>query len=548
VNSVINDCLVGKPMKKHLISITVLFLVLSISFVGVSDQKKQSTVDTDILETSAESCLLNSSWPMKCHDTYHTSQSPYNTRNTSTEKWRFYFSGGMDDSPTIDKDGTIYCKGAFDYLDRYLYAINPDGTEKWKYKTGGLILGSSPAIAEDGTIYFGAWDRYLYALYNNGTLKWRFPSYGDIYSSPAIAEDGTVYFGTMLSSCKIYAVYPNGTEKWSYSTENVITSDPAIGNDGTVYIGSQDYYLYALWPNGTLRWRFYTGDYIMGPPSIANDGTIYIASWDDYLYALYTTNGTMKWRQSIGVGAAVNPSIASDGTIYIGYNDLYAIYPNGTRRWTFDLGSQRHIQGSSPAISANGIIYVGVEIGESAGGEIIAINSDGTELWRKRIAEKWVTSSPSIAEDGTIYIGSTYDMSRGYLHAFGTVESNKPPSSPIITGETNGKVGNGYTYTFVSSDPENYPLKYYVEWGDGTNSGWTWEYNSNVKVNLSHIWSEKGTYIVRAKAMDISNNESDWGTLSVTMPYEPPHFQFLKWVLERFPNAFPILRYLFGFR
>ncbi len=462
---------------------------------------------------------MNSAWPMKCYDNYHTGRSPYNTIDTSAEKWRFYMDGWLDDGPTISNEGTIYFGGSYGGLPYYLYAINPDGSEKWKFKTNGLILGSSPAIDENGTIYIGSWDTRLYAINPDGTEKWRFPSGGSIFSSPAIGDDGIIYIGTMSSGNSIVAVNPNGTLKWIYETGNSITSDPAIGDDGTVYIGSQDNYLYALWPNGTLHWRYQTGSSIMGPPSIADDGTIYIASWDDYLYALWP-NGTMKWRHPIGVGAAINPSIASDGTIYIGYNDFYAIYPNGTRRWTFDLGSQRHIQGSSPAISDNGIIYVGVEIGKNAGGEIIAINPNGTERWRKRIADEWVHSSPSIGEDGTVYIGSGDTIASGYLHAFGTVEDNEPPTPPAITGPTNGNSGETYTYTLVSTDPENYPLKYYVDWGDGTNSGWTWEYDSGEEVELSHTWTEQGTYLVKAKAMDISNAESDWGTLSVTMPLD----------------------------
>ena len=40
--------------------------------------------------------------------------------------------------------------------DYYLYAINPDGLLKWKYKTDGEIY-SSPAIGSDGTIYVGSW-------------------------------------------------------------------------------------------------------------------------------------------------------------------------------------------------------------------------------------------------------------------------------------------------------------------------------------------------------------------------------------------------------
>jgi outer membrane protein assembly factor BamB len=44
-----------------------------------------------------------------------------------------------------------------------LYAINPDGTLKWKHKTESSI-GSSSAIAEDGTLYVGCDDGYLYAF------------------------------------------------------------------------------------------------------------------------------------------------------------------------------------------------------------------------------------------------------------------------------------------------------------------------------------------------------------------------------------------------
>jgi hypothetical protein len=64
----------------------------------------------------------------------------------------------------------------------------------------------------------------------------------------------------------------------------------------------------------------------------------------------------------------------------------------------------------------------------------------------------------------------------------------------------------------------------------------------------SHIWTTKGSFTIKVKAKDIYGNESDWGTLPVTMPlsYEPPHFQFLTWLFDRFPNAFPILRHLLG--
>ena len=351
------------------------------------------------------------------------------------------------------------------------------------------------------------------------------------------AEDGTIYFGVMgpgNDKGRVYAVNPDGTEKWYYDTGYWITSDPVIGDDGTVYIGSTDTYFYALNPDGTLKWKFKTGDYIKGPASIANDGTVYVGSWDDYLYALYPDNGTMIWRSKVAGGTETNPSIANDGTIYVGCDRLYAIYPNGTKRWTFNLGTNRYIHKSSPAISADGTIYVGTNIGEVSGGEIIAVNPNGTEKWRKKISiDGWIDSSPAIGEDGTVYIGSATGHG-GYLHAFGPVESNSPPEIPTISGKTDGEFGKQYQYIFRAVDPDNNPITFYIDWGDGT-EGWKDERASDVKCYYRHTWDSKGDYTIRAKAKDVLGEESDWAYLEVTMPHTYNSFWWLNGLLDRFP-------------
>ena len=78
--------------------------------------------------------------------------------------------------------------------DGYLYAINLDGTLKWKFNIG-KGTNSSPAIGSDGTIYVGSHDRNLYAIYPNGSLKWTytFGNYISPVSLPVIDEDGTIY-------------------------------------------------------------------------------------------------------------------------------------------------------------------------------------------------------------------------------------------------------------------------------------------------------------------------------------------------------------------
>jgi len=477
--------------------------MVSTSFVGVGNQVEELMVDRDEIEQPGQTYtggLMDSPWPMKCHDNRHTSRSPYSTAdNPYDEIWRFETDGGLEGSPIIDTDGTIYFGGNYGGLPWYLFAVNPNGTLKWKYKTGGLILGSSPAIAEDGTIYIGSWDCKLYAINPNGTLKWTVGTGGSIASSPAITDDGTIYFGTLGGfehGGYIEAVSPNGTLKWKCETgsgiNDGITGDPVIADDGTIYIGSQDNYLYAMNPNGTLKWRYKTGDPVRGPPSIAEDGTIYIGSVDKHLHAVYP-NGTMRWKHYVGDEIATNPSIAEDGTIYGGGNRLWAINPNGTRKWTFNMGSNRHITSSSPAISADGTIYFGTNIGEMSGGEIIAVNPDGTERWRKKIAGGWVDSSPSIDEDGTVYIGSAYGNDRGFIHAFNRADLSADANGPhygLINEpvQFNGTGIGGYR-----------PYTWHWDFGDG---------NISDEQNPSHIYSKPDNYSVTLTVTDNSTNQS----------------------------------------
>ncbi|UCB58446.1 MAG: PQQ-binding-like beta-propeller repeat protein, partial [Thermoplasmatales archaeon] len=298
----------------------------------------------------------------------------------------------------------------------------------------------------------------------------------------------------------------------------------------------------ALHPNGTLRWRFQTNDYIKGPASIADDGTIYFTSYDRYLYALHSNNGSMKWKVNVGQWPESNPSIASDGTIYIAGDMLYAINPDGTMKWSFDMGQGRWIHKSSPAISADGTIYIGTHIGDLGGGEIIAVNPDGTERWRKQIADALVDSSPCIGEDGTVYIGSNSD-DYSFLHAFNTVGSNNPPDKPVITGPTTGGTGKEYNFTFSATDPDEDNIYYFIEWGDDTTSGWLGWYNSGEEITVSHTWSEPGTYNIKAKVKDYLDVESDWSTFKVSMPKHRMTNSFLIKFKEDYFHIFQLVKH-----
>ncbi len=123
--------------------------------------------------------------------------------------------------------------------------------------------------------------------------------------------------------------------------------------------------------------------------------------------------------------------------------------------------------------------------------------------------------------------------------------SNLPPETPIISGLISAKPKKEVLYNFSSTDPEGSNVYYFIDWADGTNSGWIGLYHSSEEITQSHIWLESGEYIIKAKAKDVLGAESDWGTLEITIPRSRINRDILILKLsERFPNIFLVLKYL----
>jgi len=98
------------------------------------------------------------------------------------------------------------------------------------------------------------------------------------------------------------------------------------------------------------------------------------------------------------------------------------------------------------------------------------------------------------------------------------ITDNSPPDKPTISGEANGKPNTEYEYKFISTDPEEDNITYCIDWGDDTEEVCIGPYLSSIEASTTHTWSEKGNYIIKAKARDVNGAESNWATLSVSMP------------------------------
>ncbi len=128
------------------------------------------------------------------------------------------------------------------------------------------------------------------------------------------------------------------------------------------------------------------------------------------------------------------------------------------------------------------------------------------------------------------------------INITGTESENLPPEVPERpTGETNGKIGTNYTYSTVTTDPDDDQVYYQWKWGDGETSTWLGPFDSGVSHQAKHSWDTKGSYEIQVRSKDIHNATSDW---SDPLPVKMPYFSVFTFI-DRLIERFPILSYFF---
>lgn len=197
-------------------------------------------------------------------------------QSLTAANWVFESGTEFNATPAIGSDGTIYIGSTNDNF----YAINPDGTEKWRINYG-TWTASATAIGPDDTIYFSgetATGGVLLAINADGTIKWQkdLPEKA-AQGGPAVAADGTIYLGGYEE--KMIAYNPDGTEKWSYNAKGPIETVPAIDNDGNLYFGDTNGFFHVVNSDGLNPYKVVKlGDEIHSSVAIGSDGTIYVAA------------------------------------------------------------------------------------------------------------------------------------------------------------------------------------------------------------------------------------------------------------------------------
>jgi hypothetical protein len=402
-------------------------------------------------------------WPMFQHDAQRSGRSPYVGPQGPNVKWTFQDSSIPFWEPVVAADGTIYVGGGYTGDIGGFYAINPDGSLKWVNNSIRVFEG--PVLGPEGQIYVIAYaypdnHPFLLALNPDGTERWRYEWFsvdyydaelvidenGNIYhltgcysqsdqrvhpsllafnpqgsiiwlyditdrqtypngvcvvsgltlggsASSALDKEGNIYamvsFPPELDGTILFALRPDGTEKWRRTFDGW-AAGISIDQDGTIYASVGGYgKIYAIDPSSPNHDKWVV--YVQGLGSAVTIGTedIYVTggsapdgTWRSYLYA-FDKQGNAKWQKFIGYEATSVPILGGDGTIYIGARQwrVYAFRPDGSEKWSSSecavFGDDAVSAGGSLAIAADGTLYTAgpqklCAFGESVAGSISA--------------------------------------------------------------------------------------------------------------------------------------------------------------------------------
>ena len=104
------------------------------------------------------------------------------------------------------------------------------------------------------------------------------------------------------------------------------------------------------------------------------------------------------------------------------------------------------------------------------------------------------------------------------------------PIKPIIEGPSTGAPNKDYSYDFISADPDDDEIHFFIDMGDGEFDRWVGPFSSCEIKNILYYYEKSGTYTIRVKTRDSSGSgdETDWTTFKVTMPRNRPSASFSK--------------------
>ncbi len=147
-------------------------------------------------------------WASELHDAQGTAWTEIAGPASGAIQWTFTDEAGFPGGPVVAADGTVYVAAN----SRTLYALNPDGSTRWKADLPAAPWGA-PALTVDGDIIVLTHEGWVNDFTPQGQVRWAVQPEQKVLplTSPVIDGNGTIYYTSEMS---FIAVTLDGVVQW----------------------------------------------------------------------------------------------------------------------------------------------------------------------------------------------------------------------------------------------------------------------------------------------------------------------------------------------
>ena len=319
----------------------------------------------------------------------------------------------------------------------HLFAIDVvSGEFKWVFAISQITYGGGALVAPDGTIYQcvrNATINNVYAINPNGTQKWAVKLDAAIGAFPALSADGVLYCLTNKST--LYALdASSGAIKWQQSLDGATGSAVAIDKAGNVYAGTSAA-IYSFKSNKEQNWKLEEVNVTEQATFALKDQVLYATLKNGGLVAVDMTNGTKKWTYPTTKGDAYFPIADKNGNVYFtekGSQTVHAVNASGSKIWEKNVGNNLNYSGG--ALSTDGILYICTQSNNKVLGLDI---TNGNIVFEETVGQQ-VMAAVSIGPDRRLYCGTIGSNNIGSIKAFAVNKTLATDSWSIRGGDIQG--------------------------------------------------------------------------------------------------------------
>lgn len=212
--------------------------------------------------------------------------------------------------------------------DQFVHAINLQGArgaETWDQRANcgrtGWFINSAIALASGPIFVVASRDQHLYGFAPDGSELWKTKIPGQVLGSPVVDGADRVFVGLSRSES---GSTPQGAVAcfdiahrqwlWEVSAEEPVESTPVVGSDGIVYFGDNAGWVRAVNAAGQPLWQVCTGRPVRSAGTIVSSGHVVFGDDAGRLFAIQCDSSSLAggWPKFLGPAVWSAPTAIFD--------------------------------------------------------------------------------------------------------------------------------------------------------------------------------------------------------------------------------------------